>query len=168
MGHSQAAEAGLYQRPRCFDAVQWSQDNLIAVASGAQVTVLSPTAPKEPRSCTPANLLALPVDGLFTSADAISRYRCHQLSQSDKAGSRATYVQALCWSPRGLQGSGECYLTLLSSTGSVSPCPRVFCECLKTPADKQAVRLFQWCADTLLGSRQGQQPYVVFAEGPES
>ena len=111
--------AGLYHRPRCFDAVRWSQDNLIAAATGAQVTVFSPGSPQDSRSSTPAGLLTSPPEDVFSSAEAGPRYRCQQLSQSDKAGNKS-YVRAVCWSPRGLQASGECYLTVVSSAGSVS------------------------------------------------
>lgn len=112
---------GLYQRPRCFDALQWSQDNLLAAVTGGQVTVLTPGPPQDPRSCTPAGMLTLPMEEQFSSAEAGPRYRCQQLSQSDKLGNKG-YIRALCWSPRGLQSSGECYMSVISSNGSVSPC----------------------------------------------
>ena len=158
---SSSPGAGLYHRPRCFDAVRWSQDNLIAAATGAQVTIFSPGSPQGSRSCTPAGLLASPPEDLFGSAEAGPRYRCQQLSQSDKAGNKS-YVRAVCWSPRGLQTSGECYLTVVSSAGSVSgaqPKPQnpslIWTSC-------------QCCSMTgaLLGSGQRQQPSLDPASRP--
>ncbi|KAK9821527.1 hypothetical protein WJX74_007124 [Apatococcus lobatus] len=46
----EAMERALYDPPQTLSAVQWSEDNLLAVASGATVGLISPCCPEAPRA----------------------------------------------------------------------------------------------------------------------
>jgi hypothetical protein len=113
----------LYNVPEFYDAIQWSEDNLIAVAAGHTVVVLSPAELQGPRShlsmpapeteplqagCKPSNYdsslhLALALYG-----------EMHAQESSTKST-----VRAVAWSPAGCTPQGGCLLTCITSDHKV-------------------------------------------------
>lgn len=115
--------AGLYHRPQCYGALQWSEDNLLAAAAGGQVSVLSPGDLQGPRSFTAQGIQPLTADepGPVPTDHAInSAFQVQESAALSERSKATSTVRALAWSPRGLQASGECYLTVITSTCSVS------------------------------------------------
>ena len=115
----------MYHRPQCYAALHWSEDNLLAAAAGGQVSVLSPGDLQGPRSFTAQGIEPLsPGSGsaVPTDHECNADFQVRECAISDRAGA-ANPVRALAWSPRGLQASGECYLTAITCAGSVGAAP---------------------------------------------
>lgn len=108
--------------PPCpVDAVKWSEDNLIAVASGHTAVIASPADITGPRAYAairtdsmPAHLGCKPAEHEYSVPIGLS---C--MLQTGPSGHTATTVRGLCWSPTGCTASGSCLLTLVTSDGKV-------------------------------------------------
>ncbi len=111
---------GLLQEPHFPNAVQWSADNLIAVASGASAVILNPCNLAGPRAL-------LPTDGAGLERPPHSDLEPpegHVLGQllrlrGEGARGRPPAVRALAWGPAGSAPGGGCLLTALYDTGHV-------------------------------------------------
>ncbi len=114
----------LYNVPEHYDAIHWSEDNLIAVAAGHTVVVLSPAQLQGPRShlstrtpeiepliagCKPKNY-----DSSLHLALAL-----YGEMQAQEFGAKST-VRAVAWSPAGCTPQGGCMLTCITSDHKVT------------------------------------------------
>lgn len=117
---------GLYARPVNFPALAWSEDNLLAVASGPSALICNPADLSGPRSFTAPvvpgapHLLADVVPSNYTEN---LQYHLRTLSgatSASKAGSQpASSVRAVAWSPSGCTASGGCLLTIVTEDHKV-------------------------------------------------
>lgn len=108
--------------PPCpVDAVKWSEDNLVAVASGHTAVITSPADITGPRAYAAIRPDGMPTDlgckpGEYEDSVPIG-LSC--MLQTGPSGHTAATVRALCWSPTGCTASGACLLTLITSDGKV-------------------------------------------------
>lgn len=116
----------LYNAPQCPNAVQWSQDNHIAVAAGHTVAILSPGHLDGARAfaATPvtADVSALQVDGVPEDAEASANLLwavAAELKASDPQQAQKVHVRSLAWSPAGCTPQGGCLLTVVTTDSKV-------------------------------------------------
>ena len=124
-------ERVLYDPPDRNLAVQWSEDNVIAVASGCTVGLVSPCHPEAPRAaidCGPYSWHALDPK-CRPENDKDPAYRLNfwrrlapNLLQPDNRKSSKSPPLHFAWSPSGLGtlDHGGCLLSLITSTHQVS------------------------------------------------
>lgn len=108
-------------RPEYPGAVQWSQDNLLAVAAGPSVIIVNPCQLRGPRASTilpEATMLFMEADGYpeepqesctYSAAYLRTRGMCQQRN-SQTASSRLG-VKSVSWSPLGCDLPGNALLT---------------------------------------------------------
>ncbi len=109
----------LYNVPAYYDSVKWSEDNLLAVAGGHTVVVLSPAHLQGPRSHLSTRT---PEIDALTAGCIPSNYdeslhlslACLGEIQSQEFGAKNS-VQAVAWSPIGCTPQGGCLLACVTS-----------------------------------------------------
>lgn len=111
----------LYSGPEFHNAVQWSEDNLIAVAAGRTVVILSPSDLSGPRNyitikpeLNPLVLGCIPED--HANSIPLSILCSTELRFKEAA---STVVRAVSWSPIGCSSSGGCVLAVLDNSNQV-------------------------------------------------
>lgn len=111
-------------RPEYPAAAQWSEDNLLAVASGPSVIIINPCQLRGPRASTvlpePSTSLleadAYPCDpqaSVTYSAMYLRTRGTYQHRNSQIASSRLA-VKSVCWSPLGCDLPGNALLTSIT------------------------------------------------------
>ena len=111
-------------------AVQWSQDNLLAVAAGPGVIIINPCQLRGPRASTvlpePSTSLleadAYPLDpqaSLTHSATYLRTRGMYQHRSTQIASSRLA-VKSVCWSPLGCDLPGNALLTSITENHQAS------------------------------------------------
>ncbi|KAF5840322.1 hypothetical protein DUNSADRAFT_17166 [Dunaliella salina] len=133
-----------YNGPQCPNAVQWSQDNLLAVAGAHTAVILAPGHLDGPRaSASPPNPSASGnTEGLCVGGLPKAPQESEALVWAVAGEARAeegrdstvgrTHVRALAWSPPGCTPNAGCYLTLVSTDSKVrmfaAPAHSLSCE----------------------------------------
>lgn len=129
---------GLMQEPHFPDAVQWSEDNLIAVAAGSSAVVLNPANLAGPRAHTPhrnpdpehppRRYLAAPASHMLGQLLKLRDKKAVGSEGSRKVESEGSrrekespmaLARALAWAPAGSAEAGGCLLTVLYDDGQV-------------------------------------------------
>ena len=117
-------------RPEYPAAVQWSEDNLIAVAAGPTVSILNPSRVSGPRGSTPlpeSSLDLCQVDGYpltpeksiaYASAYMRTRGMCSQ--RTSQLASSKLGIRSICWSPVGCDVPGNALLISITENHLVS------------------------------------------------
>eukprot|EP00983_Pelagomonas_calceolata_P069114 1150255-Pelagomonas_calceolata.AAC.5 len=139
-----------YNGPQCPNAVQWSQDNLLAVACAHNAVILAPGHLDGPRaSASPPNPAASgSTEGLCVGGVPKEPEKSEGLVWAVAGETRAeegsnssvgrTHVRALAWSPPGCTPNAGCYLTLVSTDNKVraggGPGSRTACASLFAPS----------------------------------
>ncbi|XP_057536577.1 uncharacterized protein LOC130814504 isoform X2 [Amaranthus tricolor] len=116
--------ASLVNSPMFPNSVVWSEDNLIAVATGDIVTIMNPEHPQSPRgviTLTPGN--PFPV-GVINKADLLSSCLLSACLSRD----RQICVRSLSWSPVGFTSHNGCLLAVCSVEGRVKLYRQPYCE----------------------------------------
>lgn len=117
-------------RPEYPAAVQWSEDNLLAVAAGPGVIIVNPCYLRGPRASTvlPETTMssleadAYPVDPENSCSYSVTFLRTRGMCQhrnSQLASSRLA-VRSVCWSPLGCDLPGNALLTSITENHQVS------------------------------------------------
>lgn len=116
--------ATLVASPSYPNAVAWSEENLVAVASGHLVTILNPNMPFGPRGlvtvppCQPFQI------GVIDKKDLLSGcmlpISCHR--------NISPCVRSISWSPVGLAPNSGCLLAVCTTEGRVKLFRFPFCE----------------------------------------
>lgn len=123
-------ERALYDSPDCLCAVQWSEDNILAIASGSTVSLVSPCSPEAPRAvidCGPNEWTAQDPK-CQPDAEKDLAYRLNlwrRLApdvQPDTKKALVTSPTNLNWSASGfgISDLGGCLLSLITSDHQVS------------------------------------------------
>ncbi|KAL8197927.1 hypothetical protein R6Q57_030085 [Mikania cordata] len=114
----------LVSSPVCPNAVAWSDENLVAVASGHCVTIVNPANPFGPRGLiTIPDTKAFPV-GLIPKQDLASDCMLPTcLSRDVRPCGRS-----ISWSPLGLSPNAGCLLAVCTTKGVVKVYRSPFCE----------------------------------------
>ena len=118
-------------RPEYPAAVQWSEDNLLAVAAGPSVIIVNPGQLRGPRASTvlpepSTSLLEAdeypeePQESCIYSATYLRTRGMCQQRNSQIASSRLG-IKAVSWSPLGCDLSGNALLTSVSENHQASP-----------------------------------------------
>lgn len=132
---------GLMQEPHFPNAVQWSEDNLVAVAAGSSAVVLNPANLAGPRAHTPhrnpdpehpppppRRYLAAPASHMLGQLLKLRDKKAGGSEGSRKAESEGSrrekespmaLARALAWAPAGSGEAGGCLLTVLYDDGQV-------------------------------------------------
>ena len=117
----------LYKPPSHPNAVQWSEDNLIAVCTGSGVTIVSPSNLNGPRGYLSIRrnaeaLTAMNVKPDKPNASLYVKLACVERITGAKplyGGVAAPAVRAVAWSPTGCSTAGGCLIAVLSEDGQV-------------------------------------------------
>ena len=121
-------------RPEYSSAVQWSEDNLLAVAAGPAVYIVNPSCVTGPRGSTALpepSLDLLQVDGYprepkdsstYASAYMGTRGMCYQ--RTSQIASSKLGIRRICWSPLGCDMSGNALLTSITENHQARQCNR--------------------------------------------
>ncbi|KAL5737080.1 hypothetical protein ACOSQ2_031868 [Xanthoceras sorbifolium] len=116
--------AALVAAPSFPNAVVWSDENLIAVASGHLVTILNPALPYGPRGlitlpeCEPYSI------GVVKREDLLSGCLLSTCLNRD----RRPCVQSVSWSPIGMAPNAGCLLAVCTAEGRVKIYRPPFCD----------------------------------------
>ncbi|XP_021858184.1 uncharacterized protein [Spinacia oleracea] len=116
--------ASLINPPSFPNAIVWSDDNLIAVASGDIVTIMNPEYPQNPRgviTLTPGKPFPI---GVIDKADLFAG--C--LLPTRLSRDRQPCVRSLSWSPVGFTPHNGCLLAVCSAEGHVKVYHQPYCE----------------------------------------
>ncbi|KAM7463624.1 hypothetical protein LguiA_031745 [Lonicera macranthoides] len=116
--------AALVASPSYPNAVAWSDENLLAVASGHLVTILNPAMPFGPRGLITISASKPFSIGLIESKDLLSGSLlpiC--LTHDVRPG-----VRSISWSPIGLSTNSGCLLAVCTTEGRVMLYRLPFCE----------------------------------------
>ncbi|KAI4338038.1 hypothetical protein L6164_016393 [Bauhinia variegata] len=114
----------LWGSPSYPNAIAWSEDNLIAVASGNLVTILRPAVTFGPRGLITITASEPPAIGVVERKDILSGCLlpiC--LSRDDQC-----VVRSISWSPLGMASNSGCLLTVCTTEGHVKVYRPPFCE----------------------------------------
>ncbi|KAI9097638.1 hypothetical protein K1719_025409 [Acacia pycnantha] len=116
--------AMLLGSPSFPNAIAWSEENLIAVASGHMITILRPESPHGPHGViTVSTSEPLPI-GVIERKDLLSGCLlpiC--LARDDK-----TVVRSLSWSPLGMAANAGCLMAVCTTEGNVKVYRPPFCD----------------------------------------
>ncbi|DBA85227.1 TPA: hypothetical protein ACH3X2_005930 [Trebouxia sp. C0005] len=116
-------------RPEYPAAVQWSEDNLVAVAAGPAVLVINPCKLRGPRGSTAlpepavdvlevAQYPAMPKDSVtYASTYLRTRGLCNQ--RNSQLASSKLGIRSVCWSPLGCDLPGNTLLTSVTENHQV-------------------------------------------------
>ncbi|KAK1571297.1 hypothetical protein Q3G72_014717 [Acer saccharum] len=117
--------AALVAAPSCPNAVVWSEENLIAVASGHLVTILNPALLYGPKG-----LITLPAEcepyeiGVVKREDLLSNCLLSTCLNRD----RRPFVRSVSWSPIGMAPNAGCLLAVCTTEGRVKIYRPPFCD----------------------------------------
>ncbi|CAH9078532.1 unnamed protein product [Cuscuta europaea] len=116
--------AALVGAPSCPNAIAWSEDNLVAVASGHLVTILNPAKPFVARG-----LVTVPASkpfqiGLVDKKDLTSGCLLPICISRDIR----PCVRSISWSPIGFASNASCFLAICTTEGRVKVYRMPFCE----------------------------------------
>ncbi|XP_028790768.1 uncharacterized protein LOC114746682 isoform X3 [Neltuma alba] len=116
--------AMLLGSPSFPNAIAWSEENLIAVASGHIITVLRPELPHGPHGViTVSTSEPLPI-GVVEKKDLLSGCLLPTcLARDDKP-----VVRSLSWSPLGLAANAGCLMAVCTTEGNVKVYRPPFCD----------------------------------------
>ncbi|KAF7816631.1 transducin/WD40 repeat protein [Senna tora] len=116
--------AMLLGSPSYPNAIAWSQENLIAVASGHIVTILRPELPHGPRGIiTVSDSEPLPI-GVVERKDILSGGLLPVcLARDDKPS-----VRSISWSPLGMAANSGCLMAVCTTEGNVKVYRPPFCD----------------------------------------
>lgn len=116
--------AMLLGSPSFPNAIVWSEDNLIAVASGHLVTILRPDTPFGPRGVIKVFPSDAPPVGFVDRKDLLSGCLLPTaLYRDDKP-----VVQSISWSPLGMASNSGCLIAVCTSEGHVKIYRPPFCD----------------------------------------
>ncbi|EXB78396.1 hypothetical protein L484_003258 [Morus notabilis] len=116
--------ATLVAAPSHPNAVAWSDENLIAVASGHLVTILNPASPLGPRGLiTLQTGEPFPI-GVVERADLLSA----SLLPTCLSRDTRPCVRSISWSPLGLAPNSGCLLAVCTTEGRVKLYRQPFCD----------------------------------------
>ena len=117
-------------RPEYPAAVQWSEDNLLAVAAGPSVIIVNPCELRGPRASTvlPGTSMSLmetdayPVDPQESCLYSVTYLRTRGMCQhrSSQIASSRLAVRTVCWSPLGCDLPGNALLTSVTENHQAS------------------------------------------------
>ena len=117
-------------RPEYPAAVQWSEDNLLAVAAGPSVIIVNPCQLRGPRASTvrPETSMSMleadayPVDPQESCSYSVTYLRTRGMCQhrSSQIASSRLAVRCVCWSPLGCDLPGNALLTSITENHQVS------------------------------------------------
>eukprot|EP00798_Chlamydomonas_sp_ICE-L_P028355 gene28355-31482_t len=124
--------------PTSPNSIQWSQDNLLAIAAGHSVTILNPARLDGARghTATPtpdldARLVGCVPRDYHTSA-ALSKTVLAEARMAESNDRMKLYISSIAWSPMGCSPQGGCLLTTATSDFKVrlytAPCPKLGSE----------------------------------------
>lgn len=111
----------LYNEPAYPNAVQWSQDNLLAVAAAHSVVILSPADLAGPRAFTVAkefDVGPLQVDAVPRNYPSNWRFQFAAIIENT-IKEQNLVVRSLSWSPLGCTQQGGCVLAVLTNDHKV-------------------------------------------------
>ncbi|CAI0399449.1 unnamed protein product [Linum tenue] len=116
--------ASLVGAPSCPNAIAWSDENLIAVASGHIVTILNPASPIEPRGT-----IAVPTGKHYP----IGRVEKEDLLSGDLlptalSRDRKPCARSIAWSSLGMSPNYGCLLAVCTFEGCVKVYRPPFCD----------------------------------------
>ncbi|CAI0442592.1 unnamed protein product [Linum tenue] len=116
--------ASLVGAPSCPNAIAWSDENLIAVASGHIVTILNPASPIEPRGT-----IAVPTGKHYP----IGRVEKEDLLSGDLlptalSRDRKPCARSIAWSSLGMSPNYGCLLAVCTFEGCVRVYRPPFCD----------------------------------------
>ncbi|XP_071697717.1 uncharacterized protein [Rutidosis leptorrhynchoides] len=114
----------LVASPTHSNAIAWSTDNLVAVASGHLVTILNPAMPFGPKG-----LITIPTSkpfpiGVIDRKDLLSGCMLPSCLSRDVR----TCARSISWSPLGLAPNAGCLLAVCTTGGVVKVYRSPFCE----------------------------------------
>ncbi|XP_057418381.1 uncharacterized protein LOC130712569 isoform X2 [Lotus japonicus] len=116
--------AMLLGSPSFPNAIAWSDDNLIAVASGHLVTILRPDLPNGPRGLIKISPREPLLVGFVERKDILSGCLLStSLYRDDKP-----VVQSISWSPLGMAANSGCLIAVCTSEGHVKVYRPPFCD----------------------------------------
>lgn len=117
-------------RPEYPSAVQWSEDNLLAVAAGPGVIIVNACQLRGPRASTvlPETTLSLleadayPVDSQESCSHSVTYLRTRGMCQhrNSQLASSKLAVRSVCWSPLGCDLPGNALLTSITENHQAS------------------------------------------------
>ena len=126
----------LNAEPHCTSAVHWSEDNLLAIASGNGVTLINPAALDGPRGATEPREPDPDFVGCNRwpdDAPTNAHYRTLTFTRPTVPNKKVeAAVRAIAWSPVGCSATGGCLLTLLMEDSKVTGC-----TVLRPPTSRQ-------------------------------
>ncbi|KAK9817124.1 hypothetical protein WJX72_009853 [[Myrmecia] bisecta] len=115
--------AGVYRRPVFPSAVDWSQDNLLAVATGASAVIFSPADLAGPRAFVAEedpDWEAADAEAVPRNADSNIHYRLTHMRRNFGAISQQRpAVRSVSWSPPGCTATGGCVLATVTDDHKV-------------------------------------------------
>ncbi|KAK4764871.1 hypothetical protein SAY86_025961 [Trapa natans] len=115
--------ATLVASPSYPNSIAWSEENLIAVANGQLVTILSPESPSGPRG-----LVKIPTSkpfpiGVIKSEDAVSGCLLPTCLSRERES-----IRSISWSPLGMSANSGCLLAICTVEGHVKLYRPPFCD----------------------------------------
>ncbi|XP_076905093.1 uncharacterized protein LOC143560750 [Bidens hawaiensis] len=116
--------AALVSSPMCSNAVAWSEENLVAVASGQCVTIMNPA-----KLFGPKGLITIPDSqpfpiGVINKEDLAAGCILPTCLSHDVHA----FIRSISWSPLGLAPNGGCLLAVCTTKGVVKVYRSPFCE----------------------------------------
>ncbi|KAL2542343.1 Transducin/WD40 repeat-like superfamily protein [Abeliophyllum distichum] len=124
MSSSRFQAASLVASPSYPNAVAWSDENLVAVASGNLVSILNPAKPFGPRGLVTINSSKPFPIGVIERQDLLSECLLPVCLSRDTR----SCVRSISWSPVGLAPNSGCLLAVCTSEGQVKIYRMPFCE----------------------------------------
>lgn len=124
MSSSRFQAASLVASPSYPNAVAWSDENLVAVASGNIVTILNPAKPFGPRGLVTINTSKPFPIGLIERQDLLSDCLLPVCLSRDTR----PCARSISWSPVGLAPNSGCLLAVCTTEGRVKIYRMPFCE----------------------------------------
>ncbi|KAM0052597.1 putative transcription factor WD40-like family [Helianthus debilis subsp. tardiflorus] len=114
----------LVSSPMCSNAIAWSDENLIAAASGHCVTIMNPAMPFGPKGLiTIPDITPFPI-GVIESKDLDSGCMLPTCFSREARPS----VRSISWSPLGFAPNAGCLLAVCTTKGVVKVYRSPFCE----------------------------------------
>ncbi|KAG2426692.1 hypothetical protein HYH02_014732 [Chlamydomonas schloesseri] len=114
---------GLYNAPNSLDCARWSEDNLLAIAAGASITILDPATLGITRAFAPYRSVDLSVWAPgFRPREWVDSPQFALAAVTEVNVQAAAAEQGwrlVAWSPAGCTPSGGCYLAALSTDHKV-------------------------------------------------
>lgn len=118
---------GLFNAPNSLDCARWSEDNLLAIAAGASITILNPATLGITRAFAPYRSVDLSVwaPGFrpreWVDSPQFALAAVTEVNVQASAGKQGW--RCVSWSPAGCTPPGGCYLAALSTDHTVRHFP---------------------------------------------